>query len=179
MNSDHSYRLTIQIRNPSYYSRIIPEISVSMHLHEFIKNIIHVVNRCQSSYLPCCAYFIPYFIWLRFCLTLLHKLCRFITVILMKWIKIIISIKRLMNVEYLIERHFQAFTLNYHINKSVFKLELCPLETFRQLLSYGLLNNSWSCKSNKCFWLGEDYISKHCKACCNASGCRICKNRNV
>ena len=39
MNSDNSYRLTIQIRNPSYYSRIIPEISVSMHLHEFIKNI--------------------------------------------------------------------------------------------------------------------------------------------
>src|SRR3982751_4433384 len=76
------------------------------------------------------------------------------------------------------DRFLQLAAVYDHIDHSVVEKKFAALKTFRQLLSYRLLDHAGPGKTNECFWLRHDYITQHSEARGYASGCWVGKNGN-
>ena len=61
-------------------------------------------------------------------------------------------------------------SINYPVDHSMISQKLAALESFRQFLSNGLFNDTWSRKTNQRSGFSNIDISKHGEACGNASG---------
>ena len=71
------------------------------------------------------------------------------------------------------QRFSQLWSFYNLINKSMLQQELGSLESFRKLLSDGLLDDTRSGKSNQCIRFCKNNVSKHGKARCHAASSRI------
>ena len=97
MHTDYRDRLSVKICKSSDNCRIIAEVTIAVHLHEIIKNRVHIVHGSQTLHLSCGCHLIPGLHRLCLHAALAHQLSRLITVILTKWIKICISCCRAMH----------------------------------------------------------------------------------
>ena len=57
--------------------------------------------------------------------------------------------------------------------------KLRSLESLWKFLADGLLDDSGAGESDQCFWLCQDNISQHGKACSHTTCRRVCKNRHI
>ena len=54
--------------------------------------------------------------------------------------------------------------MNNCINHTMLKDEFGIYSVFRDFDMHKLLNDTWSCKTNKGSWLGKDHVPEHSKA---------------
>ena len=84
-----------------------------------------------------------------------------------------------MQVDDLRECLFHLITFYNLIYETMLLKKFCSLESFRQLLSNCLLDDTWSCKSNQRIWLCQNDISQHGKTCGHSTCCRVCQHGNI
>ena len=77
------------------------------------------------------------------------------------------------------ENIFHILSLHNLIHKSMFQQKFGSLKSLWQLLMNGLLDDTRSGKSNKCFRLCQYDISQRSKAGCDTSGSWVCQDGNV
>ena len=77
-------------------------------------------------------------------------------------------------------KHFlHLFPLYNLVDETVLQQKFRFLESFRQLLSDRLLNDTRSGKTDQCVRLCQNDIAKHGKTCRYSAGCRISQDRNI
>ena len=77
-------------------------------------------------------------------------------------------------------QHFLLFAaLDHLVHKPLFKQELCALESRRELLAHGLLDDTRPREPNQSVGLGQYDVPFHCKAGRNTSGRRVGQHDNV
>ena len=58
----------------------------------------------------------------------------------------------------------------------MFQKKFRSLEAFRELLAYGLFDDSWAGESDQGAWFCKDDVTKHGKACRDAASSRVCQD---
>ena len=82
----------------------------------------------------------------------------------------------LVHIKDLAQYTFLVLALYNLVHKAMLQQKFCPLKSFRQLLTNGLLDDSGACKTNEGVGLRQDNIAQHGKTCGNASGGWVCQH---
>ena len=88
LDTDHSHRLTIQPCDTADDRRIIPEIAVSVELHEIIKHRLNIILCLQTAHLSGLVHLVPGTLFLCLAGALAHQLRGLIDIVFMHRVKV-------------------------------------------------------------------------------------------
>ena len=177
-DSDYCNGLSVQCSNAADDGIVVSDTSVTMKFHEIIKNGINIF-RCWRTVtasgnldsIPGCEIFLFLLLFL-FAKSIERSGRCFL------W-KFSVTFSGIMQFQDQRKNIPHRASFNNSVEKSMFQKKFRSLEALRQFLTYSLFNDSRAGKSDQWAWLCKDNISKHGKACCNATGSRVCQHRCV